>query len=74
MLLVRGYNQARAYQFEHTRAICYTVLSVNRDPKKPFPTMEKYWPLPTDDVVDEKAEEKRLLGILEKFKKGKLYK
>ncbi len=52
------------------------IAAVNRDPKKVFPTIEKFWPLPTDKdgSVDEKAEEKRLMGILEKFKQGKLYK
>lgn len=72
--MVRGFNQKRSHEFEHTRAICYHILAVNRDPKKPFPSIEKFWPLSTDDAIDEQAEEKRLLAILDKFKKGKLYK
>lgn len=72
--MVRGFNQKRSHEFEHTRAICYNILAVNRDPKKPFPTIEKFWPLSTDEAVDEQAEEKRLLAILDKFKQGKLYK
>jgi len=51
------------------------IAGVNRDPKKVFPSIEKFWPLPTDDDgIDDKSEEKRLMGILEKFKQGKLYK
>lgn len=72
--MVRGFNQKRSHEFEHTRAICYNILAVNRDPKKPFPAIEKFWPLSTDEEIDMDAEEKRLLGILEKFKKDKPYK
>jgi len=61
-------------EFEHTRALCYHIIAVNRDPKKPFPTMQKFWPLPTDadNLQDEQTEYKRLKGILNKYKQGKL--
>jgi len=36
--------------------------------------MQKYWPLPTDDdgMPDEEAEYKRLKGLLNQYKQGKL--
>lgn len=66
--MVRGFNQKRAHEFEHTRAICYHIVAVNRDPNKSFPTIEKFWSLSTDEVIDEKAEEARLQAILDKYK------
>lgn len=39
----------RSKEFEHTRAIVYTVASANRDSKKAWPLIEQFWPLPTDD-------------------------
>lgn len=45
---MRAYNRMRANQFEHTRVIVYTLASANRDPKKPWPSIEEFWPLPTD--------------------------
>jgi len=78
LLTVRGFSKKRSHDFEHTRAIVYNILAVNRDPKKPFPAIEKLWPLPTDDIEsmeEEKEKEgKRLWEKLQKFKKEKLYK
>lgn len=73
VLMAKGYNRRRSLEFEHTRAICYHIVAVNRDPKKPFPKIEKFWPLPTDDdnAPDEQAEYKRLRGILDKYKQSK---
>lgn len=72
--MVRGYDQRRSHEFEHTRAICYHIVAVNRDPKKAFPTMEKFWPLPSDKegAEDEDTEYKRLKERLSNYKKGKL--
>jgi hypothetical protein len=72
--MTRGYNKRRSLDFEHTRAICYHVVAVNRDPKKPFPTIQKFWELPTDkdNLPDEETEYKRLRGLLDKYKKGKM--
>ena len=73
--MVRGFNRKMSHEYEHTRALCYMYASVNRDPKKAWPSIQKFWPLPTDEdsAIDEKAEEKRLMGIMEQFKQGKLY-
>lgn len=74
VLTVRGFNKKRSREFEHTRSICYHIVAVNRDPKKPFPKIEKFWPLPTDDenAPSEQQEYKRLKEKLNKFKQGKL--
>jgi hypothetical protein len=74
--MARGYNRRRSQAFEHTRAICYHIAAVNRDPKKSFPTMQKYWPLPTDEdsEPDEQTEYKRLKSLLNNYKQGKLQK
>lgn len=73
VLTLRGFANRRSHDFEHTRAIVYYQLMVNRDPKKPFPSMEKFWPLRTDDTEgiesDEEEEGKRLYEKLQKFKK-----
>lgn len=73
ILMSRGYNKRRSQDFEHTRLICYHIVAVNRDPKKPFPTVQKFMPLPTDDdnLPNEDEEYKRLKGILNKYKQGK---
>lgn len=46
---ISGFLKGKTKQYEHTRAICYTIASVNRDPKKRMPPVDKWWPLPTDD-------------------------
>jgi len=75
--MARGYNKRRSQEFEHTRAICYHIVAVNRDPKKVFPKIEKFWPLPSDDdsLPDEDAEYKRLKqkikDTLSQYKQGK---
>lgn len=76
MLLAGGYARRRSHEFEHTRAVCYHIVAVNRDPKKSFPTMQKYWPLPTDEdgELDEQSEYKRLKSLLNNYKQGKLQK
>jgi len=73
-MLCKGFFRRRSHDFEHTRAICYHIAAVNRDPKKPFPSIAKYWPLPTDDdgQLDDQTEYKRLKGILAQYKQGKL--
>lgn len=71
--MVRAYNKDRSRQFEHTRAICYYIAAVNRDPKKSFPTIEKFWPLPSDSdgAPSEEAEYKRLKDRLNQYKQSK---
>lgn len=53
----RGHARKRAQEFEHTRIVTYTIAAANRDPSKPFPTIEAYWPLPTDEGEVEKRVE-----------------
>lgn len=54
----RGYDKKRSLEFEHTRVICYTLAAVNRSSEKAFPTMNEFWPLPTDEeAVKETKEE-----------------
>lgn len=59
-----GYFKRRSREFEHTRAICWTIAAVNRDPKKKMPEVTKWWPLPTDEKVERDVE-----GIKEKLKR-----
>lgn len=76
MLAVRGHNIKRAHDFEHTRALVYSNYAINRDPKKAFPSIEKFWPLPTDGdtAAEEQSEGDRLYQKLQKFKKENLHK
>lgn len=77
MLTMKGFATKRSHEFEHTRAIVYNNIAINRDPKKPFPTIDKFWPLPTDNneasEIENEAEGKRLLEKLQKFKKENLH-
>lgn len=73
ILTRRGHGIKRSHEFEHTRAIVYHFISVHRDPNKPFPSMEKFWPLPTDDHDIDENDAKRLEEKLEKFIKEKLH-
>jgi hypothetical protein len=57
MLMVRGYDRVRTKQFEHTRVIVYTMAAANRDPNKPMPAMQEWWPLSTDEAEIQAREE-----------------
>lgn len=48
--MCRGYERTRSHEFEHTRTLAYTIMQVNSTAK--LPPMEKFWPLPTDDVPE----------------------
>jgi hypothetical protein len=56
--------------------IVYTLASQHRDPKKPFPKISEFLPLPTDPKENkaDKEEGDRLYEKLQQFKKGKFYK
>jgi hypothetical protein len=43
-----GFQIRKAREMEPYRLIAYCTLAANRDPKKPFPTIDKFWPLYTD--------------------------
>ena len=72
VLAMEGFANRRSREFEHTRAIVYYGVMVHRDPDRPFPTIEEFWPLRTDDLEgmeDEKQKESaRLLDQLKAFK------
>lgn len=78
VLTCRGFAIKRSHAFEHTRAVVYNNAALNRDPKKAFPTIEKFWPLPTDDAdageSDMENEGKRLHDKLQHFIKNKMHK
>lgn len=53
------------------------IAAVNRDPKKRMPTMQKWWPLPTDEnqAPTERAEElKAKLSRIDALMKKRLNK
>lgn len=54
-------------QFEHTRAISYMIAAANRDPKKSFPSIQKWWPLPTDGQTVRKLDEARKREIMQLY-------
>lgn len=55
-LISEGYSLRNLKEWERTRAIIYTIASVNRNPKKPFPTIQKFMPLPTDEAEEREGE------------------
>jgi hypothetical protein len=57
VLMARGWNNERSYNLESARLISYTIAGANRDPKKSFPSIYKFLPLPTDNEQHEDSEE-----------------
>jgi hypothetical protein len=55
LLIYEGYSLRYYKQLEQTRMISYTIAAANRDPKKPFPSIHRFMPLPTD-VKEDKGE------------------
>lgn len=68
---VEAHNRKVSKDFEHTRAICYYVAASNRDPKKSFPSIQKFWPLPTDGDTMQKLDADRAAKIREMYDKAK---
>lgn len=66
-----GYRARMVKQYEHTRAICYFIAASNRDPKKSFPTMQKFWPLPTDERTTEVLDRSRAEKIRQLYEQAK---
>jgi hypothetical protein len=65
----KGFTNARYKQWEHTRLIAYTIASANRDPKKSFPSIEQFMPLPTDSSYESRESRvDRLKKKLREFK------
>lgn len=74
VLMMEGYSLRRTHDFEHTRAICYYQAAANWDTKKsPLPSIEKFWPLDTDEVKESKNDDYEYLKeLMEKAKLNKL--
>ena len=68
---IESYHKRSIKAFEHTRAICYYVAASNRDPKKAFPTMQKFWPLPTDEKNTRTLDKTRAEEIKAKYEQAK---
>lgn len=69
--LAYGYHRRNNKQWEHTRMIIYFIAAANRDPKKSFPSITKFMPLPTDEdnEVKENANEyDDLKGLFDRMK------
>ncbi len=74
-LMMQGYALRRTHEFESTRAICYYIAAVNWDTKKsPLPSIEKFWPLDTDDKEAESKNDEYayLKNLMEQAKQYKL--
>lgn len=54
--MVEGWNQQRSYGLEGARIVAYAIAATNRDPKKSFPKMTEFLPLPTDEVQTKEDE------------------
>lgn len=72
--MVEGWNRQRSYNLEGFRIVAYTIAATNRDPKKSFPKLEEFMPLPTDDLQTTEEKEKDLLDtynrMREKYQKA----
>jgi hypothetical protein len=72
--MVEGWNRQRSYGLESARIIAYSIAATNRDPKKSFPKMQEFMPLPTDEVQTQEEKEAELMDtynrIREKYKKS----
>jgi hypothetical protein len=66
--MLAGLQVRNSRQWEHTRVIAWTIAAANRDPKKPFPTIRDFMPLPTDPVIDETSEAARMQKAMDDYK------
>jgi len=66
--MLMGWVTRQCKQWEQTRIIAYNILAVNRNPKKNFPTITEYMPLPTDPKVDMESEAARMQEVMDKYK------
>jgi hypothetical protein len=68
---IEAMHLKKSKEFEHTRAICWYIAGSNRDPKKSFPSLQKFWPLPTDENTMKVLDEQRRKEIFEKYEQAK---
>lgn len=66
--MLDGWEMRNSMKWEHTRVIAYNILVINRDPKKPFPSMKEYMALPTDPEIDEGTEAARMQKLMDDYK------
>lgn len=69
---LEGYQQRIIQEWQHTRRIAYTIAAANRNPKKQFPSMHKWMPLPGDEemMAEHRASRKKQYEeIKEHYKK-----
>ena len=68
--MTRGRTKKRSRDFEPARAVAWTIGMVNRDPKKSFPNLYDFWPLPTDKKEDLKEKGDLLQQKLNRYKEA----
>jgi hypothetical protein len=68
-IILEAYQNKQVTAWKQTREIVYTLAAVNRDPKKPFPTREKFMPLPGDEEMIQQNHERRKREYQEQRKK-----
>ena len=66
--MVEGWNRQRSYNLEGARIIAYAIAATNRDPKKSFPKMHEFMPLPTDEIQKKEEKEGELLDTYNRIK------
>jgi len=69
-LTVKGYDNKKWKEWEHTRLISYTIASTKRT-KKRLPSMRKWMPLPTDKSTDRTFDEDKMNAVFEALKNKK---
>lgn len=66
--MLKGWEKRSSREWEHTRLVAWNILAVNRDPKKNFPSIAEYIPLPTDVKIDENSEALRMQKAMDDHK------
>jgi len=51
LIFLEGYNERMINEWRRTRQVAYTIAAANRNPKKSFPSIYKYMPLPGDKAT-----------------------
>lgn len=69
VLKFQGLQQKRTMEFELVRPVAYySMINVWDFSKKPPPKMEEWWPLDTDEKVEESDEYLKMKELLERAK------
>ena len=66
--MLAGWAIRNSREWEHTRLLAYMQASINRDPKKSFPSLTEFMPLPTDQKIDVDAEVARMQKVMDDYK------